>query len=199
MGQNEPKNVDEGDSLCEYETPSEPQNRRQDSFSTRFRRRSQNIVAAITTIFLLILLVGTGLGIINEQTLNALKPLVEKLVENQQLLPDTPPATPATRKNAAKRNQKKVFDDHKTVGVFGGNLSSPTAMKLTRVLNEMHREGLVQSNESFTFVDVDGTGKTSSTKIKNTIRSVVLNGGAQTSEQESIVRELNKRGVRLTR
>ena len=83
--------------------------------------------------------------------------------------------------------------------MFGGNLSSPTAIKLTRVLNEMHREGLVRNSGNFTSIDVDGTGKTSSTKIKNTIRSVVLNGGAQTSEQESIVQELNKRGVRLTR
>ena len=97
-----------------------------------------------------------------------------------------------------KARQKNVFDDHKTVGVFGGNLSSPTARKLTRVLNEMHREGLVRSGGTFTSIKVDGTGKTSSTKIKNTIRSVVLNGGAQTSEQESIVRELTKRGVRLT-
>ena len=88
MEQNEPQNVDEGDSLREFETPSEPLNRRQDSFSTRFRRRSQNIAAAITTIFLLLLLVGTGLGIIDGQTLNALRPLVETLVESQQFYPN---------------------------------------------------------------------------------------------------------------
>ena len=88
MEQNEQKNVDEGDSQREFETPSEPPNRRQDSFSTRFRRRSQNIAAAITAIFLLLLLVGTILGIIDGQTLNALTPLVEALVESQQLYPN---------------------------------------------------------------------------------------------------------------
>ena len=51
MERNEQENVDEGDSQREFETPSEPPNRRQDSFSTRFRRRSQNIAAAITAIF----------------------------------------------------------------------------------------------------------------------------------------------------
>ena len=62
-------------------------NRRQDSFSSNFRRRSQNVAAAITALFLLLLLVGTGLGIIDGQTLNALRPLVETLVESQQFYP----------------------------------------------------------------------------------------------------------------
>ena len=88
MERNEQETVDEGDSQREFETPSEPPNRRQDSFSTSFRRRSQNIAAAITAIFLLLLLVGTSLGIIDGQTLNALTPLVEALVESQQLHPN---------------------------------------------------------------------------------------------------------------
>ena len=115
-------------------------------------------------------------------------------------LPDTPPPTPKRRKMKLRKHApKNVFDDHKTAEVFGGNLSSPTARKLTRVLNEMHREGLVRSGGTFSSLNVDGTGKTSSTKIKNTIRNVVLSGRAQTSEQEGIVRELSKRGVRLTK
>ena len=58
-------------------------NPRQESFTTSLRRRTQNIAAVVTTIFLLLLIVGTGLGIIDGETLSALKPLVEELVENQ--------------------------------------------------------------------------------------------------------------------
>ena len=124
--------------------------------------------------------------------------LSNRTIPQIRRLPDTPPGTPTVRKMKLRKHAtKNVFDDHKTVGVFGGNLSSPTARELTRVLNEMHR-GLVRSGGTFSSINADGTGMTSSTKIKNTIRNVVLNGGAQTSEQESIVRELTKRGVRLT-
>ena len=126
--------------------------------------------------------------------------VVDRTTPQIRRLPDTPPATPKGRKMKLRKHApKNVFDDHKTAGVFGGTLSSPTARKLTRVLNEMHREGLVRSGGTFSSINVDGTGMTSSTKIKNTIRNVVLNGGAQTSEQEGIVRELSKRGVRLTK
>ena len=58
-------------------------NPRQESFTTSLRRRTRNIAAVVTTIFLLLLIVGTGLGIIDGETLSALKPLVEELVENQ--------------------------------------------------------------------------------------------------------------------
>lgn len=88
MEQIEQENADEGISLRECETSLQSSNRRQESFTTRFRRRSHNITAAITTIFLLLLIVGTGLGIIDGETLNALKPLVEELVENQQTYPN---------------------------------------------------------------------------------------------------------------
>ena len=58
-------------------------NPRQESFTTSLRRRTRNIAAVVTTVFLLLLIVGTGLGIIDGETLSALKPLVEELVENQ--------------------------------------------------------------------------------------------------------------------
>lgn len=70
---------DTGD-LCHQVNP------RQDSFTSNLRRKTHNIAAAITSVFLLLLIVGTGLGIIDGETLNALKPMVEELVENQSLL-----------------------------------------------------------------------------------------------------------------
>ena len=88
MEQNEPKNVDEGDSRREFETSfgtPEPQTRQ---FFNKVSTTKSKHSGGDNDNFLLLLLVGTGLGIIDGQTLNALRPLVETLVESQQFYPN---------------------------------------------------------------------------------------------------------------
>ena len=113
------------------------------------------------------------------------------------LLPVTPPETPIVRKRPQRKRINQTFDQHRAAEIFGGFVSTPTAKRLSKVLNELNSAGLVKNSGKFTSFEVGDRGTLSAYKIKRAIREVVLNGQAQKADEQAIATELQKRGVKL--
>ena len=112
-------------------------------------------------------------------------------------LPISPPETPIVRKRPQRKRINQTFDQHRAAEIFGGFVSTPTAKRLSKVLNDLNSAGLVNNNGKFTSFEVGNRGKISAYKIKRSIRELVLNGQAQKTDEQDIVTELQKRGVKL--
>ena len=68
-----------GDSLTDITSVEELT--RQQSITTKLRRKSKNLMFVITTLFFLITIVGTAIGVIDSETLETLTPLILQLVD----------------------------------------------------------------------------------------------------------------------